>query len=104
MTAPRLISRLLPAACAAALFVGAAGPAQTALAQTNGPVAPPQPPNAANPVPPLNPAPSDPNDPVPKSGVVTPPPTGDKGIQKQTPNPGPNSMPVIPPPANTVPK
>jgi hypothetical protein len=35
---------------------------------------------------------------------VTPPPTGDQEIQKQTPNPGPNSMPVIPPPANTVPK
>jgi hypothetical protein len=39
-------------------------------------------------------------------GVITPPPTGDKAIQKPTPDPGPNSMPVITPPANsqTVPK
>jgi hypothetical protein len=34
-------------------------------------------------------------------GVITPPPTGDSAIEKPAPNQGPNSMPVINPPANS---
>jgi len=98
MKAQRLMSRFLPAC--AALLLAAAG----AQAQTNGTAPttpPPTPPNGTGQAPPLNPSPGDP---VPSNGVVKPPPTGDQEIQKPMPSPGPNSMPVVPPPANTVPK
>jgi hypothetical protein len=89
------------AGLAAALLIVAAAQAQTVPGQ----VPQRQPPSAQLPPPTEAPPRSDADKPLSEQlsrsgGVIKPPENVDRNIEAPTPNPGPKSMPVVPPPGS----